>query len=72
MHVEIVLIWYISYVKDQRIWLEDERPIEHITKWIIIWNKLNSKVLPYIKLALNFNKFGYKGLGENRILFYWI
>lgn len=72
MHVEIKLILYISYIKDQRIWLKDEKPNEHVTKWISLWNKLNSKVLPYTKLALNFNKFAYKGLRENQILFYWI
>lgn len=72
MHVEIKLILYSSYTKDQRIWLEDERPNEHGTKWISLWNKLISQVLPYTNLAQNFNKFGFKGLGENQILFYWI
>lgn len=32
MHVEIKLILYISYIKDQRIWLKDEKPNEHVTK----------------------------------------
>lgn len=46
MHVETKLILNISYIKDQIIWLEDERPNEHVTKWISLWNKLNSNILP--------------------------
>lgn len=46
MHVEIRLILNISYIKDQRIWLEDVRPNEHVTKLISLWNKLKSNILP--------------------------
>lgn len=74
---EIKVIQYnnVFHMQEEKsIWLEDESPNEDVTKWICLWkkNQWYFELHTSTKLALNFNRFFYKGLERNQMLYSWI